>query len=257
MNLASHCTTAEPMSPRFLQEEVSTDDSTWFLQCKSVADVAIASILLVLTLPLLLFLVLLVKLTSPGPAIFKQVRLGRRGEAYHLFKIRSMAHDCERVSGPQWSTAKDPRVTKLGRFLRKSHLDELPQLWNVVRGEMSLVGPRPERPEFVAKLEREIPQYRDRMNVLPGITGLAQIQLPPDEHFDDVRRKVECDLCYIARMGALLDMKILVGTALKVMGFSFAMTRQVLDLPGAPRPNPLDNVAIPADTSSITHLQST
>src|SRR5206468_10815773 len=138
-------------------------------------------------------LMLLVRATSRGPAIFKQVRLGRGGRPYALYKIRSMAHDCERLTGPRWATAKDPRVTPLGRFLRRSHLDELPQLWNVIRGEMSLVGPRPERPEFVARLERQVPGYRERLGILPGITGLAQVQLPPDEDLDHVRRKVACD----------------------------------------------------------------
>jgi lipopolysaccharide/colanic/teichoic acid biosynthesis glycosyltransferase len=167
-----------------------------------------------------------------------------------------MAHDCERLTGPQWSTAKDPRVTPLGRFLRRSHLDELPQLWNVIRREMSLVGPRPERPEFVDKLEQVIPSYRERLKILPGITGLAQIQLPPDEDLDDVRRKVACDLCYIQRMGPVLDLKILVGTALKVVGCPFAMTRQILDLPGTPGLLRKDDV-ISAEPGSITQLQST
>jgi len=167
-----------------------------------------------------------------------------------------MAHDCELLTGPQWATAKDPRVTPLGRFLRRSHLDELPQLWNVIRREMSLVGPRPERPEFVVKLEQAIPGYRKRLAVLPGITGLAQIQLPPDENLNDVRRKVACDLCYLRNIGPILDLKILVGTTLKVMGFSFAMTRQILDLPGTPGLT-LNDEMISADPGSITQLQST
>ena len=110
-----------------------------------------------LTSPIILLLLILVKATSRGPAIFRQVRLGQDGRPYLLYKIRSMADDCERTTGPSWSTARDPRVNRFGRFLRRSHLDELPQLWNVIRGEMSLVGPRPERPEFVAKLERRSP----------------------------------------------------------------------------------------------------
>lgn len=203
-----------------------------FLPWKAVADVAIASVLLILTAPLMLVLMLLVKATSRGPAIFKQLRLGLGGRPYYLYKIRTMAHDCEKLTGPQWSTGKDPRVTPLGRFLRRSHLDELPQLWNVIRRDMSLVGPRPERPEFVAKLEREIPRYAERMNVHPGITGLAQIQLPPDADVDDVRLKLACDLRYIEQMGPFLDLKILIGTTFKVMGFSFDVIRQVLDLPG-------------------------
>ncbi len=143
-----------------------------------------------------------------------------------------MTHDCERLTGPQWAKAGDARVTPFGRFLRRSHLDELPQLWNVVRGEMSLVGPRPERPEFVAKLEPIVPGYRKRMRVRPGITGLAQIQLPADRDLDDVRRKVECDIYYIGQVNALLDLKIVLGTVLTVLNTPFEQTRRMLRLPG-------------------------
>jgi lipopolysaccharide/colanic/teichoic acid biosynthesis glycosyltransferase len=256
MNLTSHCDHTKPVMVDHV-DGIMPEDATWFLPCKATADVVIASILLVITAPLGFLMVLLVKITSPGPAIFKQVRLGRDGRPYHLYKIRSMTHDCERLTGPQWATAKDSRVTPLGRFLRRSHLDELPQLWNVIRREMSLVGPRPERPEFVAKLEQAIPNYRKRMNVLPGITGLAQIQLPPDETLDDVQRKVACDLCYIQQMGPILDLKILVGTTLKVMGFSFAMTRQILNLPGTPGLSLKDEAIIASEQGPITKLQST
>ncbi len=231
MSLIYHCDLAEP-AQIYPGEADRPDEKNWFLSSKATADVIIASTLLLLTAPLILFLILLVQFTSRGPAIFKQVRLGRGGRPYLLYKIRTMVHDCERATGPQWSTGKDPRVTRLGRFLRRSHLDELPQLWNVVRGEMSLVGPRPERPEFVTRLELEIPDYRERLKVNPGITGLAQIQLPPDETIDDVRRKVACDLCYLQEMRPSLDVKILVGTTLKVVGLPFAVTRRLLDLPG-------------------------
>jgi lipopolysaccharide/colanic/teichoic acid biosynthesis glycosyltransferase len=234
MSLTYHCDLGESAQPSH-NDAIPSEDVAWFLPCKAAADVVIASVLLILTAPLMLVLMLLVKASSRGPALFQQVRLGLGGRPYHLYKIRTMVHDCERLTGPQWSPVKDPRVTPLGRFLRRSHLDELPQLWNVIRRDMSLVGPRPERPEFVATLELEIPGYCERMNVLPGITGLAQIQLPPDEEVDDVRRKVACDLHYIKQMGPLLDLKILIGTTFKVMGFSFEMIRQVLDLPGIDR----------------------
>ena len=106
------------------------------------------------------------------------MRLGKNGRPFRLHKIRTMRHDCEKATGPRWAVPGDPRITPLGRFLRQTHLDELPQLWNVLRGEMSLVGPRPERPEFVPDLEQAIPHYRDRLLVRPGVTGLAQVQLP-------------------------------------------------------------------------------
>ncbi len=213
-------------------DDLLSRDLAWFLPWKALVDVLVASTLLVLTAPLILLGMLLVKATSRGPALYRQVRLGRDGRPFVLYKIRSMPHDCEKATGPQWSSGRDPRVSPLGRFLRRSHLDELPQLWNVIRRDMSLVGPRPERPEFVAKLERQVAGYRDRMNVLPGITGLAQVQLPPDEDVEDVRRKVTCDLCYIQLMSPALELKILIGTALKVVGFSYEANRRVLDLPG-------------------------
>ncbi len=254
MSLTYHCDLGENAragrDDAWLREEAAR-----FLCYKAAAEIVIASVLLLLTAPLMILLIILVRATSRGPAIFKQVRLGRGGRPYHLYKIRTMAHDCERLTGPQWSTAKDPRVTRLGRFLRRSHLDELPQLWNVIRRDMSLVGPRPERPEFVAKLEREIPDYRERLSIQPGITGLAQIQLPPDEGMDDVRRKVACDICYIEQMSPILDLKILLGTALKVMGSSFEMTRRVLNLPGVAGPDASRDARDAAEPSLITQLQ--
>jgi lipopolysaccharide/colanic/teichoic acid biosynthesis glycosyltransferase len=210
----------------------SSPDAAWYPACKGLADSVVAGVLLVLAAPVILILMALVKLTSHGPAIYRQRRLGRGGRPYEILKLRSMVHDCERLTGPQWAKAGDPRVTPLGRFLRRSHLDELPQLWNVVRGEMSLVGPRPERPEFVAELELVIPDYHERMQVRPGITGLAQVQLPADEDLDDVRRKVRCDLHYVRRMTPWLDLKIMLATLMKLAGFSFEQTRRVLDLPG-------------------------
>jgi len=150
-----------------------------------------------------------------------------------------MQHDCERLTDPRWATkAGDSRVTPVGEFLRLSHLDELPQLWNVIRGDMSLVGPRPERPEFVAQLRREIHGYEGRMRDRPGITGLAQVRLPSDERVDDIRRKVRYDLLYIESLSAHLDLKILVGTAFKLAGVPFQRTGQILDLPQAPGPEP-------------------
>ena len=237
--------------------EILAEDVAWFLPWKAFADVAISATLLVITAPLILLVMLLVKATSPGPALFRQVRLGRGGRPYLLFKIRTMAHDCERLTGPQWSTANDPRVNAVGRFLRRSHLDELPQLWNVLRRDMSLVGPRPERPEFVARLESVVPNYRERMNVQPGITGLAQIQLPPDEHVDDVRRKVACDLCYLQNMSPGLDLKIRVGTALKIAGLSFATTRQILELPGVLAPDRYMAPDQEVESTPITQAQPT
>ena len=160
-------------------------------------------------LPLIGLLVLIVRLNSRGPGIFRQVRVGKRGRTFTMYKLRSMRIDAEAKTGPAWSpTGGDPRVTRLGYWLRRLHLDELPQLFNVVRGEMSLVGPRPERPEFVEVLAEQIPGYLNRLMVQPGITGLAQINLPPDTDLDSVRRKLILDCEYIRSASSWLDFRI-------------------------------------------------
>jgi lipopolysaccharide/colanic/teichoic acid biosynthesis glycosyltransferase len=145
-----------------------------------------------------------------------------------------MGHDCEKVSGPQWSRPGDPRITRVGAFLRRTHLDELPQLWNVLRGEMSLVGPRPERPEFVPALAEAIPGYLGRLQVRPGVTGLAQVTLPADTDLDSVRRKLASDLHYVNYFNAWLDLRILLATGLKVFGTPFSLIARVCRLPHLP-----------------------
>jgi lipopolysaccharide/colanic/teichoic acid biosynthesis glycosyltransferase len=190
----------------------------WYLPCKRAAEFVIAVILLVLTAPLILLAALSIKLTSRGPVLYAQVRLGRFGRHYSIYKLRTMFHNCEKVSGPQWSTAGDPRITRVGRFLRRTHLDELPQLWNVLRGDMSLVGPRPERPEFLPALEQAIPSYRERLLVRPGLTGLAQVQLPADTDLASVRRKLAYDIYYVRRIGPWLDLRLLLCTMLYLAG---------------------------------------
>jgi lipopolysaccharide/colanic/teichoic acid biosynthesis glycosyltransferase len=194
-------------------------------------DLTLGLALLVLTAPLTLLAMLLVKLTSRGPALYTQVRVGLGGRPFTIFKVRTMAHQCEFRSGARWSLPGDTRVTAVGRFLRRTHLDELPQLWNVLRGDMSLIGPRPERPEFVPQLEMAVPCYADRLRVRPGLTGLAQVQLPPDSDLDSVCRKVACDLYYILHPGLLLDLRILAGTALHLVGVPWQLVRRLALLP--------------------------
>jgi lipopolysaccharide/colanic/teichoic acid biosynthesis glycosyltransferase len=196
-----------------------------------VIEFIVALGLLVLGAPVILLAALLVRLTSRGPGFYVQTRLGRHGRPYQMYKLRTMYHECERASGPCWSPAGDPRVTPLGRFLRRSHLDELPQLVNVLRGEMSLVGPRPERPEFVPELERALPHYWERLRVRPGVTGLAQIQLPADTDLESVRRKLAYDLYYVHGRNPWLDLRILAGTAFKVLGVRFDFLRAALWMP--------------------------
>jgi len=202
-----------------------------FLRVKSFLDKVIACILLVLTAPIMLAAMLAVRLTSPGPVLFAQVRVGRNGALFRMYKIRSMFHACENQSGPQWSRPGDHRVTLVGRFLRSTHIDELPQLVNVIRGEMSLVGPRPERPEFVGQLERALPRYRERLMVLPGITGLAQVQLKPDAGLRSVACKLICDLHYIQRMSGWLDFQILATTPFYLLGIPFPVLHWLFRVP--------------------------
>jgi lipopolysaccharide/colanic/teichoic acid biosynthesis glycosyltransferase len=198
---------------------------------KRSSDLAIGSLLVILATPIIIAAMALVRLTSRGSAIYTQVRLGRDNRHYTIYKLRSMYQNCESQSGPQWSTKGDTRVTPVGRMLRATHIDELPQLWNVLRGEMSLVGPRPERPEIAAKLEQVIPCYGDRMQVRPGLTGLAQVQLPPDTSLADVKRKLACDLYYIKHASFWLDLRILMSTVSYVMGIPFHFPRTVLRVP--------------------------
>jgi lipopolysaccharide/colanic/teichoic acid biosynthesis glycosyltransferase len=180
---------------------------------KFALDVCLALVLLFLLSPLILLSLMIVRLTSKGSAIYTQQRLGRYGKPFTILKIRSMYRESE-VDGPRWSLPGDPRVTPFGRFLRWSHFDELPQLVNVIRGEMSLIGPRPERPEIIAELERTMPEYRQRLFVRPGLTGLAQVLQPPDTDLGCVRRKLNYDLYYVDRVSFWFDARIWVATAL-------------------------------------------
>jgi lipopolysaccharide/colanic/teichoic acid biosynthesis glycosyltransferase len=231
VTLASDCRPREAPASRATGAAVGPPGTGRYAACKATLDFVLAALLLIPALPLIALSMAVVKLTSRGPAFYSQTRLGRGGRPFVLYKVRTMAHDCERLTGPRWATPGDPRVTPVGRLLRATHLDELPQLFNVLRGEMSLVGPRPERPEFVAQLERAIPYYRDRMAVRPGVTGLAQVQLPPDADLTSVRHKLACDLYYVQRVSLWLDLRILLSTATGVLGIPFAVPRTLLQIP--------------------------
>jgi lipopolysaccharide/colanic/teichoic acid biosynthesis glycosyltransferase len=184
-----------------------------YLFWKRVADVVFSLVLFTLLGPVLCVAALLVKLSSHGPAFYRQTRLGKNGRLFTLLKLRTMVDNAEAQTGPVWSIGDDPRITSLGRLLRKTHIDEFPQLLNVLRGHMSLVGPRPERPEIVATLESQIPFYRERLKVHPGITGLAQLRLLPDAGLDCVRRKLVHDLYYVQCVSPWLDFRLLIVTA--------------------------------------------
>ena len=232
----------------------SIDTATRIL--KRVADLVIATGMLIVLSPLMLFTALLVKLTSPGPVIFRQTRVGlnlrcpgaerrttdlpppdgeerripdsdRRkeftyGRHFTLYKFRSMRNDAEK-NGAQFAVKGDARVTPLGTFMRKTRLDELPQLWNVIRGEMSLVGPRPERPEFIKSLSDEIPDYLQRLGLKPGLTGVAQIVNGYDNNIESFRRKVAFDLMYLRNCCLWNDLKILFRTIRVVLSGSGAL----------------------------------
>lgn len=180
---------------------------------KRSLDLVLALGLLFSLAPLLAVVMMAIRLESPGPALFLQERVGQFGRRFWLVKLRSMGVHAEADGQPRWAEADDPRVTRLGRWLRQLHIDELPQLWNILRGEMSFVGPRPERPEFVVQLEAEIPYYAARHSVRPGITGWAQINYPYAASLQDARAKLEFDLFYLKHAHFLLDVLILLQTA--------------------------------------------
>jgi lipopolysaccharide/colanic/teichoic acid biosynthesis glycosyltransferase len=187
---------------------------------RKILDYSLSILILVPALVVVAICAILVKLTSRGPAFYTQERVGRFGRVFTIYKLRTMHHRCELISGPQWSKPGDPRVTSFGKFLRASHLDELPQLINVLRGEMSLLGPRPERPEIASRLVDAITHYNDRLILRPGVSGHAQVHLPPDVELADVAAKVQLDRDYIHRLSFWFDLLTLVRTAQKVLGLN-------------------------------------
>lgn len=198
---------------------------------KVVIDFALSVLLALVIAPIVLVTALAVKLSSRGPVFYSQTRVGRSGRPFTIYKIRTMIHDCESLTGARWCTVGDSRITPIGSFLRRTHLDELPQLWNILRGDMSLVGPRPERPEFVPQLAKAIAGYRERLLVRPGVTGLAQVQLPPDSDMESVRKKLAFDLYYIEHASLFLDLRLVLCTACSVVGIPFAVMGRLLCVP--------------------------
>ena len=173
--------------------------------CLSIAGLTITS-------PLVAFAAMMIKLESPGPIIYKQNRVGLNGKVFRIYKLRTMRADAEKATGAVWAQANDPRITSIGRILRKTRIDEIPQLFNVIKGEMSIVGPRPERPEIVRDLKKTILDYEKRLVVKPGITGFAQIFHKYDESIEDVKQKIKYDLLYIKKMCWLVELRILAQT---------------------------------------------
>ncbi|RKY67640.1 MAG: sugar transferase, partial [Candidatus Latescibacterota bacterium] len=184
----------------------------WEKKAKRLLDVVVSLVVLIGIAPVCALVALLIKLDSKGPILFTQKRVGKDGKIFTMGKFRSMVENAEQRSGPVWAEKDDPRITRIGRIIRRLKIDEVPQLFNVLRGDMSLVGPRPERPFFVESLEREIPLYRRRLRVAPGLTGWAQTKQGYDTSIDDVKEKLKYDLYYIENMSLRMDAKILLRT---------------------------------------------
>lgn len=189
-----------------------SDNIAAYLRTKRVLDVIVSTLMMVCLLPVFVIAALAVRLTSPGPVLYSQKRLTKDGAVFRMYKFRSMSVDAENQSGPQWATKNDPRITSVGRWMRKLRIDELPQLFNVLRGEMSLIGPRPERPELAAKIKAEVPGFGLRLRVPAGITGLAQVSAGYAEDTMDHATKLALDLAYIRSCSLKLDLKIAIAT---------------------------------------------
>lgn len=170
---------------------------------RRLLDFSAALILLILLLPLFIIVGIVIKLESPGTVFYSQQRCGKNKKIFSIYKFRSMVQDAEKASGPVWAQKQDPRITKIGRFMRKTRIDELPQLMNIIRGDMSFIGPRPERPFFVDMFKKQIPMYINRLKVKPGVTGLAQVVVGYDETFEDVKNKIKADIEYIEKADSL------------------------------------------------------
>lgn len=179
---------------------------------KRALDITLSLAALIMLSPLMLLIAIAIKLNSSGPVFYKQIRVGKKEKPFDMLKFRTMIQEAEAATGPVWAKENDPRITSVGKFLRKTHLDELPQVINVLKGEMSIVGPRPERPFFVNEFRQSIPHYHRRLCAKPGITGLAQIKRRYDESLADVKKKLRYDVLYIQKMCPLLDLKVIAMT---------------------------------------------
>ncbi len=191
--------------------------SAWDRFLKRLTDIVLALIALIIFFPLMAAIALLIKIDTPGPIFYTQKRIGFRNKKFSLIKFRSMVQDAEKYTGPVWAKKNDTRITRMGKIMRPFRLDELPQLFNVLMGDMSFVGPRPERPHFVYKFVSNIPLYSLRHTVHPGITGLAQVKYSYDQTIEDVKKKLSYDLEYINNISLRLDLKIFFKTALTVL----------------------------------------
>ena len=189
----------------------------WEKTVKRLLDISVSMVALLLSLPLYLVVSIIIRATSEGPIIFKQTRVGKNGRNFTILKFRTMHMNAEDETGPTWAKENDPRVTRVGYWLRKLRIDEIPQFWNVLKGDMSLVGPRPERPHFVEQFSSQIPLYKRRLRVRPGITGWAQVKWKYGGSLDTVREKTKYDLFYIENISLKMDTKILINTIITII----------------------------------------
>jgi exopolysaccharide biosynthesis polyprenyl glycosylphosphotransferase len=200
-------------------ENLSQKNNQWFLLIKRIYDIFFASCFGLISLIFLPIVALCIKIESKGPLVYKQKRIGLGGKEFYAYKLRSMVQNAEK-DGAQWAQKKDRRVTKVGRFIRKTRLDEIPQFFNIIKGEMSFVGPRPERPEFVTTLKKEIPFYNERHLIKPGLTGWAQINFPYGASVADAKEKLQYDLFYVKNQSIALDISIILKTINTVLNLT-------------------------------------
>lgn len=217
-------------SPFVVSRDCRLPGNRRYFQIKYAVDRVVALGLLTALSPIIACLWLAVRATSPGPGFYLQTRVGLNGKFFKVIKLRSMCCNAESNGECKWADKADSRITPLGKILRKLHLDELPQLWNVACGEMSLVGPRPERPEITSALEAFIPGYQVRHTVKPGITGLAQVNLEPDTNVNQTRKKQVLDLRYIDNSNPWLDMRLVFATGMRVLGVSGSQAMNIAKL---------------------------
>jgi exopolysaccharide biosynthesis polyprenyl glycosylphosphotransferase len=204
------------LDPDWARQQITIFKPKYVAATRRIADILLSLLLLILTIPLLLTAALLIKASSPGPVIYRQERLGLNNVRFTILKLRSMRMNAE-PTGPQWAGIHDPRVTCIGHWLRATHIDELPQFFNVLVGTMSIIGPRPERPHFVEQLSAAVPRYNERALIKPGITGWAQVNYPYGASIHDASRKLLFDLHYVEHQSLFLDIRILLATVRVVL----------------------------------------
>jgi lipopolysaccharide/colanic/teichoic acid biosynthesis glycosyltransferase len=220
------CTPVELVNEEMFMQAMMESQQPLVQRIKRISDIVLAIVAGVLSLPFVFLVVAAIKLESlRGSIVYSQLRVGQFGRPFRIYKFRTMREHAEAMTGPVWSTDNDPRITRVGRVLRKFRLDEIPQIINILKGEMSVVGPRPERPAIVAELAKQIPHFEERTNAVPGLSGWAQICYPYGNTVEDAKRKLEYDLYYIKHINLRLDLQIILST-LRILFFGMEKSRR-------------------------------